>query len=175
MPFTTKILWEEQVEKLKELVIQGKTCRQIGAIYGVSAQTISCKLKLYNLKHSLAHKREVLQNKYYRRWGDTTMALYKTKRSKYKKKLYNAKKRGIEFTLEFSDLDWPTHCPVLGIEINYSLKKMEDTSISFDRIDPSKGYTKENTLLVSQRANRLKNDASFDELKQIYNYFSKYF
>jgi hypothetical protein len=39
--------------------------------------------------------------------------------------------------------------------------------MSIDRIDPSKGYTPDNVWLISQRANRIKNDATPEELKLI--------
>lgn len=81
-----------------------------------------------------------------------------------------ARKRGLEFDVSIDDLDIPTHCPLLGIEINYRAKGRggSNNSPSIDRIDTSKGYTKGNVWIISWRANRLKSDATLDELRGIF-------
>jgi hypothetical protein len=45
--------------------------------------------------------------------------------------------------------------------------KPQDNSPSLDRIDPRKGYTKGNVWLISYRMNRIKNDATPEELETI--------
>lgn len=93
--------------------------------------------------------------------------VYQAMRSKFSHKKANAVRIGIEWNIEFGDLDFPTHCPVLGIELNYFSEKMADNSPSFDRLDPTKGYVKGNVFIISQRANRIKNDGSVEEHKAI--------
>jgi hypothetical protein len=34
----------------------------------------------------------------------------------------SAKSRGIEFDLKEADLEWPTHCPALGIKLHYPME-----------------------------------------------------
>jgi len=58
-------------------------------------------------------------------------------------------------------------CPMLGIELQFNNKKSCDNSPSLDRIIPSVGYVPGNIQLISYRANRIKNDASLEELKSI--------
>ena len=41
-------------------------------------------------------------------------------------------------------------------------------SPSLDRLDNNKGYTKENISVISYKANRIKNDASFEEIEKLY-------
>ena len=79
---------------------------------------------------------------------------------------HNALKRGIPFDLKRGDVVWVTHCPILGIELDYSASegKNPDYSPSIDRIDTSKGYTKDNVWVISNKANRMKNDGSKDDL-----------
>lgn len=79
---------------------------------------------------------------------------------------YNAAKRGIGFHLERGDVEWVTKCPILGIDLDYTNKATTDNSPSLDRIDPAKDYTKENVWVISNKANRMKNDASHEELVQ---------
>lgn len=86
----------------------------------------------------------------------------------------SAKKRGIPFDLTTSDLDEigiPITCPVLGIPIHFNRGKVCDNSISIDRIDSTKGYTKDNIVIVSQRVNSLKSNASLDEMQKIVNFY----
>jgi hypothetical protein len=86
----------------------------------------------------------------------------------------SAKKRGIYFDLNMVDLyniSIPITCPILGLPIYFNTGSVQDNSISFDRIDNSKGYSIDNLHIISYRANRLKSDATLEELRQIYEYF----
>lgn len=86
----------------------------------------------------------------------------------------NAKVRGIEFTIELSDLpDLPTHCPVLGLPLQVGSKGRSDNSPSLDRIDNAKGYVPRNLVIVSWRANRLKGSATVDELQKLAAFYTK--
>lgn len=87
----------------------------------------------------------------------------------------SAKKRNIPFDLKPSDIDLigiPITCPVLGIPIYFHREMVKDDSISFDRIDSTKGYTVDNLIVVSYRANKLKSNATLDEMKKIVNFYS---
>ena len=77
--------------------------------------------------------------------------------------------RGIEFTVTVDDITWPTHCPVLGCELSYSGGK-RDNAASLDRRDNNKGYVPGNVYVISGRANRIKSDASLEELLKIAQY-----
>lgn len=86
----------------------------------------------------------------------------------------NAATRGIEFTIELSDLpDLPTHCPVLGLPLQVGSKGRSDNSPSLDRIDNAKGYVPGNLVIVSWRANRLKGSATVDELQKLAAFYTK--
>ena len=62
-----------------------------------------------------------------------------------------------------------------GIKLNFSAGKGNDPDrASLDRIDNSKGYTKENTRIISLRANVLKRDGTLKELEAIVKYMKKY-
>lgn len=87
----------------------------------------------------------------------------------------SAKKRGILFNLTLSDIEEigiPITCPVLGVQLYFNRGEQQDNSISFDRIDSNKGYTKDNIVIVSNRANRLKSDATLEEMSKITNYYA---
>ena len=89
-----------------------------------------------------------------------------------------AKEKGVEFNLTREDIKIPSHCPVLNIPLQRSVDnqgKKSDNSPSIDRIDNTKGYTKDNIRIISWKANRLKNDATLEELKLIVEYMEKHF
>lgn len=86
----------------------------------------------------------------------------------------SANARGIPFDLKPTDIDEigiPLTCPILGIPLAFNRGTVNDNSISFDRIDSTKGYAIDNLIVVSYRANRLKSDASLDELKRILAFY----
>lgn len=87
----------------------------------------------------------------------------------------SAAKRNIHFDLKPTDIDTigiPITCPILGIPLAFNRGKVKDNSISFDRIDSTKGYTIGNIIVVSYRVNKLKSNASLDELNKIVNYYN---
>ena len=86
-----------------------------------------------------------------------------------------AKEKGIEFSITRDDLTVPEFCPILGIRIEANERRWQDSSPSIDRIVPERGYVKENVQIISARANRIKNDATVDELERIAAYLRKGF
>jgi len=95
--------------------------------------------------------------------------------AKKRKKLY-----GFDDSLAAQDIVIPRFCPVLGIELRTSVglgsKTLENFyySPSIDRIDCSKGYTKENIQIISFRANCLKRDASLWEIRALAGYMKDF-
>jgi len=85
----------------------------------------------------------------------------------------NAKNRarhsGVPFAITRDDIVIPSHCPLLGVEIKVGAKKSSPSSPSLDRIVPHLGYVPGNVIVVSLRANTIKNDATADELFLIAN------
>jgi len=85
-----------------------------------------------------------------------------------------AKELGLEFNLTKEDLQVPDVCPALGIPLVPGRTKLHANSPSLDRIDPAKGYISGNVMVISWRANTLKNNANADELRKIADYIDKY-
>jgi hypothetical protein len=82
-----------------------------------------------------------------------------------------AKERNIPFDLKLSDITIPKVCPVLGIPIFWGDKQSDNTP-SIDRVIPEKGYVLGNCHIISMKANRLKNNATVEELKAILEYIT---
>ena len=77
-----------------------------------------------------------------------------------------AKQQNLAFDITPEDIVIPRRCPALGIPIQV-LSGLYDHSATLDRINPSRGYVKGNIAVISRRANRIKNDATADELMSI--------
>jgi hypothetical protein len=76
----------------------------------------------------------------------------------------------IPFDIEVEDLvPFPLYCPVLGIELDWlaDARSVVDYAPSVDRLDPSLGYVRGNVTIISNRANRIKNDASLEEVRKV--------
>ena len=79
-----------------------------------------------------------------------------------------AKRKGLEFNIDISDVIIPKKCPVLGIDIFEDIQgRYEHHSPSIDRIDNKKGYIKGNVRVISHRANALKMDATAEEMRKV--------
>ena len=104
---------------------------------------------------------------------------YHNKGNKRYKIWCNAKKRakqkGLDFNIELGDIpEIPERCPVLGIKIKSNTTNAPlDSSPSLDRIDSSKGYIKGNVRIISNRANRIKADATVEELRKVLENYEK--
>jgi hypothetical protein len=82
-----------------------------------------------------------------------------------------ARRGSLPFDLSEEDINFPEYCPVLGIPIYFSEGRIRNNHTpSLDRVIPEKGYVKGNVRIISWRANRLKNDATIEELKLLVAY-----
>jgi hypothetical protein len=78
-----------------------------------------------------------------------------------------AKKRGVAFEIDWKDIIIPEVCPVLGIKLERTGMNNRDSSPSLDCIIPNLGYVVGNIAVISYRANRIKNDASLEDIKRV--------
>ena len=82
---------------------------------------------------------------------------------------HRAKIKKLEFNIGIEDIIIPDTCPILGMPLfkNKGRSRPTANSPSIDRIDSSKGYTKDNIAIISWRANHLKNNGTIEEFKKI--------
>lgn len=73
-------------------------------------------------------------------------------------------KKELDFNLTVEDIVFPEKCPVFGFELQRNVNIPKFNSPSVDRIDPTKGYTKDNIQILSNKANAMKQDATPEEL-----------
>ena len=131
------------------------------------------KQKEYNKQYYLKNKEHLnkLNKEYYKNNKQKiTEQINKNLNTNPQKSLWirsktNAKKRGIFFDIQINDIIIPEYCPYLNIKLRYDASSPRaDDKISLDRIDNSKGYVKGNIQVISDLANRMKNNATLSNL-----------
>lgn len=118
-------------------------------------------------------------------WRQQNKELIRAKRIEKRKEdprktmLYSAKHRamqkGLDFDLKLEDLVIPEVCPVLGTSFDFNSPSQSRFSPSLDRIDSSKGYTKDNIQIISWLANSMKSDATPEQLLNFANWIIEFF
>ena len=86
------------------------------------------------------------------------------------------KKKGIPFNLtpEYLSSIWTGICPIYGTPISRAAEgNGSHKSAHLDRIDPSKGYVIGNVAWISGRANRIKYNATAQELRKIADWMER--
>jgi hypothetical protein len=96
--------------------------------------------------------------KYYKKRKETDPALFMWKQAKHRAKFDY---ENMDFEIKVSDIVLPIVCPYMGVGFILLDKKY---GYSLDRIDSSKGYTKDNIQVISRIANIMKNNATEQEL-----------
>lgn len=88
-----------------------------------------------------------------------------------------AKKESLphDLTPDYIKSIWPADncCPIFRTEFKKArLGESRDASASLERIDPTKGYVQGNVVIISLKANRMKNNGSLEELKRLVEYYA---
>lgn len=171
---------------IKEMALRGEKLETIAKAVSVpvSRQRIKQLTKVFNIDSfsiRQEHREKEQTDKMFKKWGPQwgnkehrKSLIYQTMREKFRKKKANAIRNGFEFTVDFGELVFPTHCPILGIELDYFAENRAENTVSFDRIDSSKGYVAGNVVVISWRANRIKNDGTADEHQKIADFLYQF-
>jgi hypothetical protein len=179
----------ERIQRLRELLVSGKTLEECASIMAVKNRQAICKIRMKylpdlarseyghgaKLKKKAENKVEENRRKYNRtsRIAKNLSDLEKAQSLAFIRKKNAARQRGIEFSIGPDDLEWPTHCPVLGVELDWLAGGHSPNSPSFDRIDSTKGYIPGNVAIISWRANRIKNDGTAEEHRKIFEWLAQ--
>jgi hypothetical protein len=101
------------------------------------------------------------------------------KNSPFKNKCSRVKARSIQINVPF-DLSpeyleeiWTGYCPVLNIPIELDVGVNKEYSAELDRFIPSLGYIKGNVAFLSRRINRIKDNATIEELEKLVKWMSR--
>lgn len=144
-----------------------------------TAKCSKCGLEKLHTKFRMQYRKEVA---FPRAWciDCDNRAHERCHRSTPEKKLawalrtikYFAEKRDLPFNIKLeSFLPVPEVCPALETPMNY--ENGRDSQPTFDRRIPALGYVDGNVCLISHRANRMKSDATVEELEAIVAWMKK--
>ncbi len=112
-----------------------------------------------NLKYQAnSTTRKAVANRYYQRRKEKDPSVFMWKQAKHRAKWDYG---DMEFTITVEDILLPEVCPYMGVPFSALDKKY---GYSLDRVDSSKGYTKDNIQVISRIANIMKNNATEQEL-----------
>lgn len=125
------------------------TMKKVGSAHLRKGTTSSCG----------CYRREILEEKKKHAFAKTPeyRLLVKAKQ--------RSKEERVPFGITLADIVIPEKCPLLGIELIRSKTHANGNSPTLDKIIPARGYVKDNILVISHRANTIKNDASLEELE----------
>ena len=111
----------------------------------------------------------VSQKEYHKRYHRKYPIRYILRSAKNRAKKYN-----LAFDLVEGDLVMPEFCPILGIKLEVSKDgRGNPQAASLDRVDNTKGYTKDNVQIISFLANQMKSTANKDELIKFANWIKQ--
>lgn len=183
----TSMTSDERLNLVHQLILQGQSTDQIRVKLGnVSRQRIHQLVdklakegRITDEQRPRTQRRELIRKNYKQKWGHypeeasvREQDAYQAFREKFRRKKASNYKH--EWAIDFGDLTFPTHCPVLGIQLDYFTHERQENSVSFDRIDPTKGYIKGNVVVMSWRANRIKNDGTAEEHQKIADFLNQF-
>jgi len=137
--------------KLKELYLDNLTDSEIAKKLDISDKAVFYIRKQLDLKTKFKVK------KYYN-------SIDKRKGYWLRNIRNSAMQRNLDYNLQIEDFDLPEFCPLLGTKLNYNGKPNDPYNASIDRIDNTKGYIKGNVIVISRKANQMKNSGTLDEL-----------
>src|SRR6266853_1435194 len=90
---------------------------------------------------------------------------------------WNARARALRerlpFTITEADCAVPLTCPVLGIPLKVNRGAPRAGSPSLDRMFPHMGYVPSNVRVISFKANRIKCDATIDEVRAVLHWMER--
>ena len=116
---------------------------------------------------------ELIVNKIYETYGETIDIMKNNRKGTLKSNprgkicmnaASNSKKNGCYFDIISEDIILVKRCPILDIELDYNNNRIYDNSPSIDKKIPSLGYTKDNIQIISVLANKMKSNATPEQL-----------
>lgn len=133
---------------------------QIGKEFGVSKQRIYQVMTKFGIETPIQKQKNFLRDSSPRLYWLNTILVAKGFRREDRIRLLET-------------LELPDNCPIFDVELSYGehgLRGPQDNSASIDRVDSAKGYEIGNIHIISTRANRIKNDATPEELMKVGEY-----
>lgn len=87
-----------------------------------------------------------------------------------------ATERGLRFDIDVAHVVIPERCPILGVRlvITAGTGRHQRNTATLDRIKPQLGYVPGNVAVISWRANRIKHNATLEEILALANWMQSH-
>jgi len=179
-----KIDREKRNEKIREMARRGSTLQQIGKRVGLKKNTVHTILA--GKEKPLAIRQQRREEERERHWIEKTgytkeefkalpSEVYETCRRMLAGSKVRAKENGLDHSLVLRDVVelWGEGvCAVSGEPLERG-GESRDNSPSLDRVDNTKGYVKDNVVVMAWRLNRIKHNASVEELELLVKFLKQ--
>ena len=159
------LVWNNEVETIRDMVNNKIPIKQIAAKYGVSYPRMYQILNKFGIHPPKRKRGNFLVDRGYKVYWLNTMLVAKKVPKELRRKLLDI-------------IELPDVCPALGVPLNYAGTGQEgwsrkDDSASIDRIDSSLGYVEGNMQIISWKANRIKSNATEEEVFMVGEFLMK--
>lgn len=112
-------------------------------------------------------RRANTDNGYYKKWVSNNV-----ERMLWLAARHRALKDNIPFDIELSDIIIPEFCPALGMPLQRGRQGGSDSSPTLDKFIPELGYVRGNVAVISGKANRIKSNATAEEVTAVAKWMS---
>lgn len=87
-----------------------------------------------------------------------------------------AREEGVDFNISLEDIltVFGDRCPVLGMPFNMNARTLVDASPTLDKFDRTKGYVPGNVAVISHQANRIKNNATTEQVMRVAEWMTRF-
>tara|TARA_R110000782_G_scaffold207240_3_gene295772 strand:- start:855 stop:1457 length:603 start_codon:yes stop_codon:yes gene_type:complete len=147
-------------KKNKKIVAAKAKC-----YYENNKEKVMAQAKIYREKHSLVSSYDDIDIT----WANFKLTKIKSNWKRRKHSLHLNVLNNLTAEDVISLIPKDLKCPVY--KEPFIFKGRSQWNLSFDRIDNSRGYTKDNVVVVSSRANVIKNVANVKELYQVADFY----
>lgn len=97
----------------------------------------------------------------------------------YRRQKDDVRSDGQKFRVKFDDIHFPDHCPISGVQLDYTAvvrsnkrgRRKENAPV-LDLRDPNKGWVPGNVCVLSWRSSRIKSNGSADMHRRIADFMS---
>jgi hypothetical protein len=124
-------------------------------------------MKTWTQLHEMMEQIKKIQNSTNRKKLKLT-TLEQNRKNSFANKIQILRKNKCKVIVKYEDLEWPSHCPILHIPLNYVRHNW-----TLDRKDRGEDFTSSNTIIVAKRTHNLLNLISKEEIQLLVKWLDK--
>lgn len=131
------------------------------------------RIKAYRKEHYQAGAKTQARKYYLEQRDSERLTTYTREWKMWYAAKRRAEAKNLPFDITLEDIIIPDVCPLLGTTLNRDYEGDRQDSPSLDKVVPSKGYVKGNIRVISDKANRMKQDITLEFAKTLIKYIEE--